>query len=367
MINVLHLSAVTNWGGGENHISHLCSELSEQESGVRHLILCAKNGVFEKKLAQTTIPYQTAPLAFKMDLRYAFAIIRLVKKHKIDILHIHDPIALALVVIADKLASLPPMVFSKKTSFPIKNRKSTLYKYNYPKIKRILCVSEETKRITAEAIIDSSKLKTIYHGTKVPKKTRTVSDLRDTYKIPASQTLVGLIGNHIEAKDLDTFIETVRILVKEKNIPHFSFVQIGTFTERTPALIEKVKKYELEKYISFTDHLEDASSYFPQFDLFLMTSQSEGIPQAIYESFYYKKPVISTAVGGIPEIVIPLETGWLSKAHDAESLAENILFLHKHPELQKEYTEKAYQFLIKNFTTRKMAEETIKVYKQITE
>ena len=49
--------------------------------------------------------------------------------------HLHDPTALTLCVIADKISrQIPKMIFAKKTSFPIKDRKSTLYKYNYKKI-----------------------------------------------------------------------------------------------------------------------------------------------------------------------------------------------------------------------------------------
>lgn len=365
MINVLHLSAVTNWGGGENHITHLCTELSLEQSNTKHLILCAKGGVFEKKLAATSIPFIAAPLAFKMDLRYAWMIIKTVRKHKIDLIHIHDPIALALVVIADRLYSLPKMVFSKKTSFPIKKRKGTLYKYNYPKIKKILCVSEETKRVTALSIQDTSKLITIYHGTKVPKTAHDVPSLSDRFGLSPTTVLVGLIGNHIEAKDLMTFIETVRILVHEKKQKHFRFVQIGTFTEQTPLLLEEVKKQELEEYINFTGHLEQASAYFPQFDLFLMTSQSEGIPQAIYESFYYRKPVISTRVGGIAEVVEHRVTGLLAKAHEAQQLAENIVSLSENADLQHKMTETAYTRLIAHWTTHQMAEKTIAVYKHI--
>ncbi len=365
MINILHLSAVTNWGGGENHITSLCTELAEMNSMANNIILCARNGRFEKKLAATQLTYESAPLAFKMDIRYAFHIIKMVKKYRINIIHIHDPIALALVVIADKFYNLPQMVFSKKTSFPIKQRKSTLYKYNYPKIKKILCVSDETKRVAAQAITDIHKLITVYHGTQVPKVLSEADNLRIKLNIPTDKAIIGLIGNHIEAKDLNTFIETAHIIINQQRHLHFVFVQIGTFTELTPALLNKVKTLQLENHIHFTGHMDQASSYFPQFDLFLMTSQSEGIPQAIYESFYFKVPVVTTNVGGIPEIVEHNVTGLLSKAHDAVHLAKNIVYLFQDKQLQNQFTSTAYTKLINRFTTRNMAIQTLQVYKDI--
>ena len=148
-MTILHISAVKSWGGGENHIENLCFELAASNPEVNNVVLCVKDELFHQRLSKTSITTETAPLAINLDVRFVLKIIKLSKKYKADIIHLHDPSAIVLAIIADKFSSLPPFIFSKKTSFPIKNKKGTLYKYNYSKIKKYLCVSEETKRITA--------------------------------------------------------------------------------------------------------------------------------------------------------------------------------------------------------------------------
>ena len=367
MIKVLHVSAVKTWGGGENHIQNLCLELKKNNTEVENYILCVKDSEFEEKLTKLNIPYYTAPLKIKLDLRFAFGIINYVKKHHIDVIHIHDPTALTMVVIADKFYNLPNMVYSKKTSFPIKQRKGTLYKYNYPKIKQFLCVSEETKRVTELSIVEKDKIKTIYHGTTVPKNiSNTVENLRSKYNILSNQKLIGLIGNHIDAKDLFTFIEVVNTIVNTYKRNDFKFIQIGSYSVLTPRLEEKVKEYQLEDYIVFTGHIHQASDYISQFDVFLMTSESEGIPQSIYESFYYKIPVVTTNAGGIAEIVKNNENGFICNIKDYKSLADSILKISENKELQNQFTEKSYTKLIENYTTSQMASKTLQVYKNIS-
>src|SRR5690606_8382487 len=104
----------------------------------------------------------------------------------------HDPTALQLIVMADKFYNLPQFIFSKKTSFEIRDRKKTLYKYNYFKIRKFLCVSEETKRISAKAILDKNKLITIYHGTNIHAVNEPAKfQLRDEYNIKKNQIIVG--------------------------------------------------------------------------------------------------------------------------------------------------------------------------------
>jgi len=367
LMKILHLSAVKTWGGGENQIELLCEELEAGFPEVENIILCVKEGSFHKKLKNTNLSLKTAPLSFNFDLRYSLKIGRICKKEQIDLIHIHDPKALSLVVIADKFYGLPLMVFSKKTSFSIKKRKQTLFKYNYPKLKRIFCVSEKTKAITAETLKDHSRLKIIYHGLSIKKQKNTSAkiDLREKLGLAKDVVLVGNIGNHIPAKDLATFIETAEKVTQRQEKTKFHFVQIGQFTSETPHFLKQLKEKKLKTEISFLDFIENASVLIPQLNFLLLTSNSEGIPNVIYEAFYHKTPVIATNVGGIPEIVTHMKNGLLADAFDAEKLAKYVLFLENNRELIPRFTENAHKKVVENFTTKKMAQQTLLEYKNV--
>jgi len=366
-MKILHLSAVRNWGGGENQIELLCEEFQTNFSEVQNIILCVADGLFHSKLTNTNLHFKTSPLKFNLDLRYSLKIIRICKKEQIDLIHIHDPKALSLVVIADKFYNLPPMVFSKKTTFPINNRKQTLFKYNYPKLKRILCVSNRTKEISAETLKNLERLKTIYHGLNLEKQKNSNENinLRKELKLEKDVILIGHIGNHIPAKDLHTFIDTARNVVAQKAKQKFHFVQIGQFTAETPNLIKHLKTNNLEKDISFLGFMENASAVIPQLDVLLLTSRSEGVPNVIFEAFYHKTPVITTNVGGIPEIVTHMENGLLTQPFDAKKLGEDILFLVNNQELILRFTENAHKKVVENFTTQQMATKTLQEYKLV--
>ena len=136
-ICVLHLSATKDWGGGENHLFNLVTH-DLPETNDQHFILCPKGSSIHKRLSGERINIHPALMLHKLSLNYVFKIIRLCKKHKINLIHIHDTTALTLAVMATKIADLPRFIFSKKTSYLIKERKGTLYKYNHPKIAKIL-------------------------------------------------------------------------------------------------------------------------------------------------------------------------------------------------------------------------------------
>jgi glycosyltransferase involved in cell wall biosynthesis len=365
-MNILQVSAVKNWGGGEGHIESLCLELNKSYPEINSIILCVKNGLFHKKLENSELKFHTASLKINLDIRFAIKIGQLCKRYEIDIIHIHDPSAIALTIIADKLYNLPPFIFSKKTSFPIKKKKLTLYKYNYPKIKKIICVSNETKRIAAESIINKEKLMTIYDGTSLENKSSTTPFLiRKKYELDSYTKVIGVIGNHIRAKHYETLIQVVDTIINKKNRKDFFFIQIGNFTDRTENLVKSIEELKLNNHIKLTGFLSEASNFIPQFDALLITSQSEGLPLVIYESFYHKTPVISTNVGGISEIIEDNINGLLAPKHDYLTLAEKIIFLFENPELIESFTQISYNKLINNYTTSKMTANTVKAYQSI--
>jgi len=365
-MHILHLSAVKNWGGGENHIENLCQELGESDPDIKNTIFCVKNGAFHKRLKKTNLHFVPAILWPKFDPRFFIKLGRVCKKQKVDIIHIHDPSAILLAILADKFFNLPPFVFSKKTSFPIKQRKKTLYKYNYPKIKKVLCVSEETNKVASKGIADQNKLVTIYHGTNLKtKSTDTPFLIREKFGVDTDKVVIGNIANHIRAKHLDTWVNIADTIINKQNEKDFLFIQIGTFTDRTEALKERVKELKLEDHMVFLGYTPNASNFLPQFDLSVITSQSEGVPQVIYESFYHKTPVISTDIGGIPEIIDHNINGLLAPMHDHEQLAKHIVHLSTKPLKQKSFTKQGYEKLITNFTTHNMAQQTLEIYKEL--
>lgn len=359
---ILHISAASRWGGGENHILNLCQEMDSAS----HIVLSRKGSDLSKRLKLENIEVYSAPLLTKFDLRFVWKIIVLSKKHKIDLIHIHDTTALTLSIMATYLsANLPPYILSKKTSFPIKGRRRTLYKYNHAQIKKILCVSDITRQITSEKVMDQEKLVTVYHGTSVPKENIGKIILREQFNIPKNAILVGTIANHIRAKNLETWVNTIDYIVNKLGHTNYHFLVIGSKTDRTASYLQRMKEKDLEKYCHFSEFIPDASVLIPQFDISLMTSQSEGIPQFIYESFYYKVPVVATEVGGIPEIITNGENGFLSRPHDGVSLANKLVLLSQDRSLQEKFTKISYQRLLENYTTKRMAANTLAQYKEV--
>ena len=362
-MNILHLALTRDFGGGTKQIQNLCRETSIHHGCNNHL-LTIRNGGVHKGIESAYLKLHTVSMLANIDPRAFFRIISVCKNEKIDLIHIHGPTALSAAVITDKIWKLPPFVFSKKTSFPIRKKRSTLYKYNYPKLKKILCVSNATSKIAAESITDLSKLVTVYHGID-DQKNFSEESIRTKFNIPENKILVGTIANHIHAKDLETWVNTVNEIVNVHKLRDFFFLQIGFFDEITPKLRSLIKKYNLENHVLLTGFLPEASAYISQFDMSLLTSKSEGIPQFIHESFLYKVPVVSTNAGGIGEIINNGTNGFTCNIGDHECLAEKLILLQNDSGLKTQFVNLSYEQVIRKFSTGEMAAKTVAIYKEI--
>ena len=365
-MKILQLSAIHDWGGGGLHIENLCHELSKMAPEVKNTIMVAAGGEFHKRLADGKIAHATLPLGFNFDPRAVHKIISSCKKEKYDLIHLHGATSLALAVIADHFFELPPFVFSKKTSFPIQNRKRTRYKYNHRKLKKILCVSEATKAICRAGLDRPKRFEVVYHGTRIDNKSeKTPFSLRGKLQLPKETILIGNIANHMPAKDLLTFVKTAHFLISEKSRTDVHFVQIGKFDRNSAKIFQLVKQLKIEKFLTFLNFLPEASNFIPQLDVMLITSENEGVPQVIYESFFHEVPVVSTRAGGIPEVITNKKNGLLADVGDYKALAENLLFLIENRQLIPTFAEVSKNQLLKEFTSEIMAKKTLDIYKKV--
>lgn len=367
-MNVLHISGVLNWGGGENHIQNLCFELAQAHPDVNNMILCVEGSQFHQKLTRLNIPFFTATRRRRIDVSFIKRIINLCKQEAIDLIHLHDPTAMQLAIIADHFSNLPPFVLSRKISYPVRKNFLSLYKYNYKKIKKYLCVSNETSKVLVDGVKDKSKIVTIYHGTRIDNKSDiTPFQLREKLNIPLDKKIVGNIANHYPAKDLPTLVRTLNRLINQYGRKDIHIVQIGKPSDTTPEIMALVKSYGVESHISFLGFTEDASNFIPQFDIGFMSSKLEGIAQFIYECFYHRVPVVTTNAGGAAEVIKPGETGFIAQKGDDETLAQHIISVLDQPQDTEAIVANANKLLFSQYITPVMAEKTLAVYRDIVE
>jgi glycosyltransferase involved in cell wall biosynthesis len=100
-------------------------------------------------------------------------------------------------------------------------------------------------------------------------------------------------------------------------------------------------------------------------DICVLSTTREGFPLSILEAMAMKKPVVATAVGGIPEIVEPGVTGYLHQRGNSKELAEAIMSLIENPEQASRIGQTAYEHVRQQYSRRAFSDEISKAYSQV--
>lgn len=365
-MNILNITTITELRGGDIQM-HTIYGLLQEYQDLKQYILCPKDSdLFEiyGKNDPNFITYNKKDKIFSS----IETIIKTVEKEKIDVIHIHDSSALTATLLASIfLPKTVKIILSRKRDKKIKKNFLGKIKYGSPRIEKVICVSNAVASIFEDVITDASKVITIYDAIDVSKFSNNESKELISKELGFSSG-TKIIGNVValeNQKDLLTFVDTAERIIKENPNEKIKFVIVG----------EGSKKEEIENYIyskDLTDYVylmgfrKNVNELLPEFDMLVMTSISEGLPLSVYEAFASKVPVISTKAGGIPEVVIENETGFLAEIKDSKKLAEQINKIIRTPGLSEKITENAYKVVKERFDLPVLKDNYYQLYKSLS-
>lgn len=349
-MKVLHINSEKGWRGGEQQMVYLIEELASL--GVENFICCRLDSTIHKYAQEKQIPH----LALKfsgLKLLDSLKLKGFLRKQQIELIHTHTSNAHTLAFYASLIGATTPIIVSKRTDFKVKSPG----KYNHSLIKKVICVSHKIAEITKAGVQNPDKVVTVYSGINTKRFDGEQNSLKRLLNLGDHQILIGNSSAIAPHKDYYTFLKVAR------NLPQYHFAIIGS-----GPLEDEIKKYTAEndiKNVHFTGFLPDLEKYLKSLDIFLITSETEGLGTSILDAMICRVPVVATAAGGIPEIVIDTKTGLLSPIKDVESLTQNISEILSNPELRETMLGNAYENVKTNFSKEATAQKTFDHYKAV--
>jgi glycosyltransferase involved in cell wall biosynthesis len=148
--------------------------------------------------------------------------------------------------------------------------------------------------------------------------------LRSELGLATSTPLIGIVARLVPIKAHETFFEAARIV--HAKLPEARFLVLGD-GERRAELEALVRHLNLEDSVRFLGWRHDMLRIYADLDVVALSSRNEGSPVSLIEALAAARPVVSTAVGGVPEVVIDGVTGLTVPASDAGALADGMLSL----------------------------------------
>jgi len=170
-------------------------------------------------------------------------------------------------------------------------------------------------------------------GDRVPDRGRARASLRSKWAVGEDDVVLCTVANFRPNKSYPNLLEAARLVIDRTTRAHFVAVGQGP---REAQVRELHERHGLGDRFRLLGYRRDVPDILAACDAFVLASEHEGFPIAVMEALSAGLPVVATAVGGVPDAVVPGREGLLVPPHEPEALAEAILELVNDPARRRE-------------------------------
>ncbi len=349
-LRILHTMSSLQGGGMEHFVVRLAD--AQRRLGHDASILALQGGPLLAQAERLGIPTQvlggarTLPRLLRGALRSALA-------HP-DVVHAHNPTSVHYGVLF-KLMSAARLVVTDHRGIL---RVPTTFEWLLTDA--VIAVSRDTaRRSTAASSID---VQVIYNGvTPVPPK-RTRAEVRAELGL-GDQPVALHVGNFLPVKAHDILVEAVALL-RDRGVP-LTLIAAGQGPELAP-IEQRCRALGLgPDRVRLLGYRGDVPDLLGASDLFVLPSRMEGVPLAVLEAMSHRLPIVTTTVGGLPEIVEEGEQGFLVPPEDPRALADALGKLALDPALRRRMGESGRDRSLAEFSFEEMTKKYDALYARL--
>jgi L-malate glycosyltransferase len=358
----LHIDTARTWRGGQNQVLLTVNGL--REIGHRAALVAHPDGELRRRAAEGLELIPLAPRT-EMDLSAAWRLARVVKRLQPDVVHAHDAHGVAMASLALSLGGAsgkgPVLVVSRRVDFHL--RKNSFSRWKHRQVDCFICASEAIRQMLIADGVTPARVVTVHEGIDLDHvRAAPAVNVHEAFWLPHNAPVVGNVAALVPHKGQRHLIEAAHLVVQQ--MPDVRFLILGE-GELREMLERQVREYRLEKHVLLPGFRTDVLGCMKSFDLFVMSSVTEGLGTALLDAMACGTAIVATRTGGIPEVVDDGVTGRLVGPRDHAAMAQAILELIKDGELRRRMGDAGLARVQTRFTVERMVTETAAVYARV--
>ncbi len=356
-------------GGAQQHILSLIRHLRHR---IRFTLGCGESGYLvtqaDKMGVETIIvPHLKRPIAPLTDIRCVRALRQILKRENPDLVHLHSSKAGVVGRLAARSIHIKSLFTAHGWAF---TEGSGLVRRSYGLITEwimarfgdgTIAVSGYDFRLAKKFGVIGGDGSGNRRGWLIPNGVRPVQVAargKRAHKHSGKPARLLHVGRLERPKNQRLLIEAASMIERD-----FSLTIVGNGQLR-PGLDEQVDRHGLADRVTFVESSQ-ADPYFADADIFVLSSDYEGLPLVILEAMSAGLPIVSTDVGGVCEAVSDGVSGFLASRGDAEGLSEKLTRLIDDEDLRREFGREGRRIYLDQFTEQRMCEQTLAVYQTL--
>jgi glycosyltransferase involved in cell wall biosynthesis len=357
-ISSIHIDTRPDWRGGQNQVLLTLRGLKKRAHPVELMALAG--GALERRAREEGFRVHAIP-ANSVRWDGSSVLRKLMRAHRYDIVHAHDPHGLTLAWLA-KAHRRAMLIAQRRVANPLS--RSPFARTRYRAAERIFAVSKFIADSVIASGIAANQVEVVYEGVKLPDRTTLGQreSARERWKVHNADILLGCVGYLLPEKGQEALIRALPAILKD--FPSCVLVLAGDGPTR-PALEKLANSLNVQRSVMFMGFIERIENIYHALDLFLFPSLAEPLGTSMLAAMSYGLPVIGVASGGVPEFVSSEKNGLLVPAPDPDAFATCVKRLLRNREEAAAFGEAARATIEQKFTDDRMVEATIQKYQSL--
>lgn len=302
------------------------------------------------------------------DLALASKMAEVIKREKLDIMHVHYAIPHAVcAILAKQMADTDVKIVTTLhgtdiTVLGYDPSLTNLIKYGIEQSDIVTAVSHSLVQETMDVISPDKDIQTVYNFIDERDYHKTDSDhLREEYGISQNEKVMIHVSNFRSVKRVTDVVRT--FYLSSKKLP-VKLLLVGDGPEMT-VVFKLVQDLGIENQVLFLGKQDNLAELYSISDVILLLSEKESFGLVLLEAMACEVPAIGTNIGGIPEVIIDGETGYLCEVGDIETAASKAVQLLSDDELHQRFSKAAYKRMRDTFCSHLITAQYEAIYQQL--
>lgn len=326
-LRVLYVMEGFDAGGAERRFVRMARNLDRHRFDLRVAAL-RMGGPLEGEMRDCAVPIVALERKGRLDVTPIVRLRHYLRAEGIEVVHgmhwLSNLTAVAAATTLPRVAVVGSTVGMVYTASRGGRYRLALDRLLWRRLDRMLVNTASLRDYLLERGFPKERLAIIPNGVDIPDR-ESVADARRQARawlgIDADAPVAGIVARLTPVKDHTTFLRAARLVLD--SVPNARFVVAGDGPERA-ALEALAAELHMGDSVLFTGYVRSSDLVLPAFDVSVLTSRHEGMPNALLEAGAWGVPQVATAVGGVPEVVLDGQTGLLVPVGDVRTLAEQM-------------------------------------------
>jgi glycosyltransferase involved in cell wall biosynthesis len=357
---VLYVIGSLGRGGAEKQLHVLLTHLDRRAFSPA-VVTLSVGGTWVEPIRRLGVPLTELPRHGSFDVRRLVSLYRIIRRTGPDIVQTFTPPDTAYGFVAARLARVPILIASRRSDrypdHPLALQRVSRWLWRWSSA--IICNAERSRRNAPPAL--ASRHVVIRNGMDPLVPGRSRGEVRRELGVPDDATVVGTVARLVPEKNQRLLIE-VAAKVTEGTPARLLVVGGGPLEAD---LRTQAQALGMADRVVFTGERDDVADLLGAMDVFVLTSDREGLPNAVMEAMSVGLPCVVTDVGDSGELVREGETGFVCPPGDLRQLADRVARLVADPGLRLRLGARARARVADDFSPEAMAAATQALYRRL--